>query len=292
MIVQIEHMSRNFEAGNIKIYFEQKRLQMLCLIVAVLGSVVFADQEVYEINGTKFEAAGFYVQIDYFSTLRLKTFRQLGSPTDSGLFIYLYNLRKKPGVWNIGVRNKEGQLQRLYSASGRKDGPPVKGWKSRKGADQVFEVWKKSNLVSTLTWTEANEGSATVDGGLICLKQDSKKWIMKKGGSRKCYDDQDCKNGMDVIERENCPPRIESTSTTTTTTTKKVQQEHDNKINNKEDSTLSTNGNIMTTNDASDSKATESNPSKVVTEDGNRFLPDNPIDSDSGSLKVLPTKHI
>ena len=100
-------------------------------------------------------------------------------------------------------------------------GPPVKGWKNMGNKDQAFEVRKKPSLVSTLEETEASEGSATVDGGVICLKQDSDKdkWIMlKSDDSRRCDTNQDCKNGLDKIENENCQSKTSSRTTTTTST--------------------------------------------------------------------------
>ena len=176
---------------------------MLCFVVAVFGSVALAETEVYRINGTIKDAAGFYVQIDEDS----KTYQKLGGLPNSDHFLYLYHLPKYPGNWNIGVRkNEEKVIRSLISASGRNDRPPRKGWKwTKTGNALALEVTKNPSLVFTLNETEANEGSATVDGGLICLNQDSDKWIMmKEGGTRRCDNNQDCKNGMDVIERENC----------------------------------------------------------------------------------------
>ena len=256
---------------------------MLCLVVAVLGTIAFAEQEVYKIT-TSNDAAGFYVQIDEQS----KTFQKLGGPTDSDYFVYLYYLPKYPGSWNIGVKKNEENVKRsLISASVRKYRPPRKGWKSTKTEKAVaLEVTKKPSLVFTLKETEANEGSATVDGGVICLKQNSDKWILlKRYDSERCDDNRDCKNGMDVLERGNCPRKPSKTPTTSTTTIS-TTIETETKTESiritipTQDPTLSTTDKI--TDDVSDSTATESNPNNIVTEEGIRFPPHHTIHPDLG----------
>ena len=167
---------------------------MLCFVVSVLfGARAFAEQEVYRIKGTNNPIAGFYVQIDENS----KIFQQLGGPDDKGFYTYLYNLPENPGVWNIGVGKNEENLKGFYTASGRNDEAPIQNWKSIKGEVKAFKVEKNPSLVSTLSETEANEGSATLDGGLICLMPNKIDWIMLTANdSKNCDGVVDCKNRL------------------------------------------------------------------------------------------------
>ena len=135
---------------------------MLCLVVAVLGTVAFAEKEVFRITETDNDLAGFYVQINDSS----KIFQQLGGPDDKGYFTYLYSLPVNPGAWHIGVGKNEERIIGVYSASGGNNEPPIKNWKSNKGEVQVFNVKKMPSVVSTLMQMEANEGSVTVNGGV------------------------------------------------------------------------------------------------------------------------------
>ena len=137
---------------------------MLFLVVAVLGTAAFAERGVYEITETDNDLAGFYVQIDEHS----KTFQQFGGPDDKGYFTFLYNLPNNPEVWHVGFGKHVERIIGFYSASGGNDGPSVENWKSNKGEVQVFKVRMSPSLFSTLMQTEANKGSATVDGRVGC----------------------------------------------------------------------------------------------------------------------------
>ena len=70
-----------------------------------------------------------------------------------------------------------------------------------------FKVIKKPTLVSTLKEIEANSGSATLDGGALCLDKTSDKktvkWILLEGDNPKnCDSKKDCKN---YSWDEDCP---------------------------------------------------------------------------------------
>ena len=163
-----------------------KTLQMLFLVVALLCKTAFAEKEVYNIPTAK-RHGGFYVQIDESG----KIFQQLdGAKNPWGYFTYLYSLSE--GSWNIGIKNEKGDFTGSYNAATSttgNDGPPVKGWKNKKGTLQTFRVEKKQSLVSTLEETEANKGSDTKGGGVLCLTKEPRKWIMMQvDDSRMCDD--------------------------------------------------------------------------------------------------------
>ena len=71
-------------------------------------------------------------------------------------------------IRNVKVTKHEERIIGFYSASGGNDGPSVENWKSNKGEVQVFKVRMSPSLLSTLMQTEANKGSATVDGRVGC----------------------------------------------------------------------------------------------------------------------------
>ena len=74
--------------------------------------------------------------------------------------------------------------------------------------------------------TEANGGSATLDGRVICLEQGSDKWIIMMSGDKRLYDNNTyCRKGWD----ENSLGTMSKTETTVTNTS--VAKPHEKKSN-------------------------------------------------------------
>ena len=164
---------------------------MLSLVVLLLLGVTtgWADNGVFEVNGGPFR--GLYVELE-----QPLLFQKLGGPVRDGDFHYLYH---ESSVWKLGIGKNENEKFEHYKASGR-DGDPL-GWTVTLGWAATKPAWsaiKKTSLASTLKETEANRGSATLDGGAICLDKSSKKWIMLAGDdSRMCDSNNDCLEAWD-----------------------------------------------------------------------------------------------
>ena len=97
--------------------------------------------------------------------------------------------------------------------------------------------------MSTMEEVEASGGSVTGDGDIICLKQNSKKWIFLEYGDPKICDKiNHCNNGLDEVENEKCQHTITSKATTTATTTRTTNTTTQKLITSKENlrSTLRT----------------------------------------------------
>ena len=149
------------------------------------------EKRVYEINGTEKTAPnGFYVE-----TEKTQEFQNIGDK-----ILYLFRHSKELTEWRIGHEDYN-EIEEDYQASGGKDEPPVDGWTDMDGDSERidFKVIKKPTLVSSLKETEANSGSATLDGGALCLeKVVTGKWIKLEGDDPKiCDSNEDCKEGWD-----------------------------------------------------------------------------------------------
>ena len=151
-----------------------------------------AEKRVYEITG-KDGTNGLYVETEHS-----QVFQNIGDKK-----LYLFRQSEELTEWRIGYGESINETQEYFKASGGKDKPPVDGWTNMNGdSDRInFKVEKRPTLVSSLKETEANSGSATFDGGALCLEKVTKdKWIMLEGGDPKiCDSKKDCKEGWDEI---------------------------------------------------------------------------------------------
>ena len=151
-----------------------------------------AEKRVYEITG-KDGTNGLYVETEHS-----QVFQNIGDKK-----LYLFRQSEELTEWRIGYGESINETQEEYKASGGKDEPPVDGWTNMNGdSDRInFKVEKRPTLVSSLKETEANSGSATFDGGALCLEKVTKdKWIMLEGGDPKiCDSNEDCKEGWDEV---------------------------------------------------------------------------------------------
>ena len=149
-----------------------------------------AEKRVYEITG-KDGTNGLYVETEHS-----QVFQNIGDKK-----LYLFRQSEELTEWRIGYGESINETQEEYKASGGKDEPPADGWTNMDGdPDRInFKVEKRPTLVSSLKETEANSGSATLDGGALCLNKTSDrnnvKWIMLEGDDPKiCDSKKDCKN--------------------------------------------------------------------------------------------------
>ena len=72
------------------------------------------------------------------------------------------------------------------------------GWKNMDHESEKFTVVMKSGALSLLKDIEASGGSATSDGGIICLEKSTNAWIMiDRNDMRICNRINDCENGLD-----------------------------------------------------------------------------------------------
>ena len=151
-----------------------------------------AEKRVYEITG-KDGTNGLYVETEHS-----QVFQNIGDKK-----LYLFRQSEELTEWRIGYGESINETQEYFKASGGKDEPPADGWTNMDGdPDRInFKVEKRPTLVSSLKETEANSGSATLDGGALCLEKVTKdKWIMLEGGDPKiCDSNKDCKEGWDEI---------------------------------------------------------------------------------------------
>ena len=151
-----------------------------------------AEKRVYEITG-KDGTNGLYVETEHS-----QVFQNIGDKK-----LYLFRQSEELTEWRIGYGESINETQEYFKASGGKDKPPVDGWTNMKGDSERIDwkVIKKPTLVSSLNETETNSGSATFDGGALCLEKMTKdKWIMLEGDDPKiCDSNKDCKEGWDEI---------------------------------------------------------------------------------------------
>ena len=161
--------------------------QMLWAVV-LFATAILADKGVYEVTGGG-GFRGLYVELEPL------LFQKLGGPDGDGDFFYLYH---EISLWKLGIGRNTTEKFEHYKASGR-DGDPlgwttITNWTSEQTVTKLtWRVIKKTSLASTLKETETNRGSATLDGGAICLDKSSKKWIMLAGDdSRMCDSNNDC----------------------------------------------------------------------------------------------------
>ena len=150
-----------------------------------------AEKRVYEITG-KDGTNGLYVETEHS-----QVFQNIGDKK-----LYLFRQSEELTEWRIGYGESINETQEYFKASGGKDKPPVDGWTNMNGdSDRInFKVEKRPTLVSSLKETEANSGSATFDGGALCLEKVTGKWIMLEGDDPKiCDSNEDCKEGWDEV---------------------------------------------------------------------------------------------
>ena len=224
------------------------------IVLALFGTSVWAEKEVYEITGTSEYYGGLYVQ-----TNKDFTYRQLGGPDPQGYFYFLYKRYDQSGWWYLGDGRKQNEITDIYKAWSFEDTdvPRKEGWqsvKSGKWINQGFKVMKRPNVIDNLNYLKANNGSTTSDGGLICLEQDSKKWILLEHGDRRiCDKNRDCKSGLD--ENQDCqPPATTTTSTTSSTTSEKpavIDNDENNNNDNPSNPDLPVEGGAQTGDDSS-----------------------------------------
>ena len=175
---------------------------MLWSVFLVLcAKSTLAEKRVYEIIGKKSGPIGLYVE-----TGETQVFQNIGK-TAVGRNMYLFRRSDVLNEWRIGFGETIKDLEKeSYKASGGKDEPPADGWTTMEGySDRInFTVTKKPTLVSSLKETVANSGSATLDGGALCLDKTSDrntaKWIMLEGDDPKiCDSNEDYKEGWDEV---------------------------------------------------------------------------------------------
>ena len=170
---------------------------MLFFVIAVLGTTALAEVRVYEFE--KGSLDGFFVE-----TEEQAMFKRLGHlKMLKENFLFLYPLPNKPTEWRMGYGRNKDDIKDAFKASGKENEPPTKKvWKNTRGKLKSYTLEKRLSLSSTLKETEANGGSTTLDGGVICLEEDSDKWIMlAKDDPKMCDHNKDCREAWD----ENCP---------------------------------------------------------------------------------------
>ena len=184
---------------------------MLWVIVVALGpTFALSDTRVYEIadpTGGAPDLVGLYEE-----TAERHNFQKLGD-SDQTSYEYLFRHPENSTEWRIGncrVENGEtvSGCNEYFKASGGDGGPPPNGWtaidnrniKNTKGIKpKPWTVLQRPSLVLTLNKTKSNKGSASLDGGAICLDQNAA-WVMLRGDDPKiCDSNQDCKEAWDEI---------------------------------------------------------------------------------------------
>ena len=161
--------------------------EMIGAVVVTFGfSIASAENAVYQIVDTRSDVAGFYVE-----TEKPLSFHKLGT----GNFTISFN--------KTGWKLDRAESETLYQADGESDKPPETGWKDRKNKNkEVRWKLKRKNSTHTSTWQQIwkDKGSATLDGGVLCLEQKTNKpkGIMLAGNDPKmCDGNNDCQGGWD-----------------------------------------------------------------------------------------------
>ena len=116
-----------------------------------------------------------------------------------GDFNFLFPPKSGSNEWNLGYGKNWSVAKKDVRAFGDDNEPPETGWTYIKSGRKwkTLEI-KKQALVSSLSDTEKNNGSATLAGGALCLSRVTGDWIMLSAhDSRMCNSVDDCEEGWD-----------------------------------------------------------------------------------------------
>ena len=166
---------------------------MIGAVTVAFGfSIALAENSVYEIS-CRLNYCGFYVETENplsFVNVDNEEFR-----------IYFSN---DTNSWKLDNRKLDNRKlfnrTTLLQADGNGDKPPETGWQDVNKNENVEEALKLiSALASTFNETRKDKGSATLDGGVLCLDQKNK-WIMLTGNdTRICDGNTTCQGGWDEV---------------------------------------------------------------------------------------------
>ena len=165
---------------------------MFYFAILLLSTTALAEKKVYEITGTVEYFSGLYVQ-----TNQPFTFRQLKGPDPEGYFYYLYKEHGNASWWYLGGGKKQSEITKIFKAYSWNNKVPKKdGWVSvRTYYTETFNVIGRPSVMHNLNYIKANGGSATSGGGVICVEQDSNKWILLEQDDRRICDRNKTKMG-------------------------------------------------------------------------------------------------
>ena len=174
---------------------------LLAILVMQLldNPIALAEKRVCEVTGTESSVGGIYVEISDDPL----TFQKLTRRDKKESFWFLFRLSNEPGEWRAGFGRNISERVESFKASGQDDQPPETGWTNMKGKGKQWKVTlKETTLASTLKETEDNNGSATLDGGAVCLELDTstKEWVWKvlaKNNPKICDSNPDCMGSWD-----------------------------------------------------------------------------------------------
>ena len=130
------------------------------------------------------------------------TFQKLGGPNKEKQFDFLYQLPEDQTTWWIGTGKSASHKIGSFHAPGGAE-PPATGWISM--GNNTKGSWKltkqQASLASTLEQAEAEKGSATLDGGVLCLLAHKTWIILAANDSRLCDENVDCEGGWDIPDK-------------------------------------------------------------------------------------------